>query len=324
MYGSMLIISSFHFCFSFSLQKHHLSSPIPYTCGSYLLRGLNKGKSTLFASLSSSSFSPPHDSRNHPGSSLLTSSVTIDVFPRLEAWVFLDHPFLPLPSATRPPASLQQSLLLQESSPTGASSSSSQQSRGVEVKRRSNSSLLKKKRRHRKTVEKPSRQSNLPIYVEKRMHPSSYYEKESSSIYYGTPVKSLFYLPNGLPNDLSSALSSRQQKGVNRIDEEEEEEDEEEVLSLALGSSLTFFTRGGPPTRPAVYVQQTRAEVEKKNTGDGGKEADDEKKKSRSVVAILPERESSEYTTIVCLKPGRIPARLLLRTSSIPRKGIDV
>lgn len=320
--------SSFDIFFSlslfFPLQKHHHSSAVPYTCGSYLLRGLNKGKSTLFASLSfSSSSSPPQDSGSHPGSSpLLTSSVTIDVFPRLEAWVFLDHPFLPLPLATHPPTRLQQSLFLQESSSAGAPSSSSQQTGGVEEKRRAGSSLLKKKRRHRRKAEKPARQPNLPIYVEKRMHPSKSYDNESTSIYYGTPVASLFSLPSGVPNDLSSSLITTQQKAIHRIDEDDDED--EEVLSLALGSSLTFFTRGGPPTRPAVYVQQTRAEVEKRKTGHGAKEEDDETKRSRSVVAILPEGDSSEYTTIVCLKPGPIPARLLLRTSSIPRKGIDV
>lgn len=278
-------------------QRQHPA--VPYTCGSFLLRGLNPGRSTFFASMapaasssSSTAAAPPEDKSN---SGLLTTSVSIDVFPRLEAWVLLDQPFLPLPPPNHPPASLQRSLLV-----LGQQSSASPASTEGE---RTDSS---RKRSQRKAPAEQPRQSHLPVSVEKRMRPSN--DRKLSLVYYGAPVVSFFTSAFG------DQLSSTSQKDfqVNRA------EDDDYVLSLALGSALTFFTKGGPPARPAVYVQQRAAEV-KKQAGLG--RGDD---KEESVVALLPEGESTEYLTVVCLKPGPVPARLLLRTSSIPRKGIDV
>ncbi|KEP63242.1 UNVERIFIED_CONTAM: hypothetical protein HHA_297745 [Hammondia hammondi] len=85
---------------------------------------------------------------------------------------------------------------------------------------------------------------------------------------------------------------------------------EENVLSLAVGASLTFFTKGGPPERPAVYTQVRRGEVER---GD--------QRGAAAEVAIL---NGDRSVRVVCLRPGNTPAKILLEVANRPKQGMHV
>nr|PUA84750.1 putative transmembrane protein [Toxoplasma gondii TgCATBr9] len=85
---------------------------------------------------------------------------------------------------------------------------------------------------------------------------------------------------------------------------------DDNVLSLAVGASLTFFTKGGPPERPAVYTQVRRGEVERADQQGTAAE-----------VAIL---NGDRSVRVVCLRPGDTPAKILLEVSNRPKQGVHV
>ncbi|CBZ50189.1 hypothetical protein NCLIV_006640 [Neospora caninum Liverpool] len=126
-----------------------------------------------------------------------------------------------------------------------------------------------------------------------RLSPPSACQECASPLLYSAPVSSVAsYHP---------AVAYSQENG---------ETPREEILTLAVGSSLTFFTKGGPPARPALYTQHYTGELE----SDASPNA--------SLLAIA--NENRDVLRVVCVHPGTVPARVIMEMTNRPREGVDV
>ncbi|PFH35456.1 hypothetical protein BESB_063430 [Besnoitia besnoiti] len=256
------------------LAISELRSALPYTCGVFRLTGTAPGSARFF-------FSASPRSAAAPAAGALTASVALDVFPPLEAWVLLDRLFLPAPLPSRKSPHLLDSLLDFAGPSEGGEAASTSWTAGEAEPGDTREGALH--RIERRGLPRGAVAAGLP--------------SRASPLLYSAPVSAV------ASRYREASASSAPAAGGARASEE--------ILTLAVGSSLTFFTKGGPPDRPSAYVQLHGGELEP-DAPEG------------TARVGLVSGDSEDFLRVVCLQPGTAAAKVALKTTTLPRKHIDV